>query len=330
MKNGKFGAFLGDLVISTALFGLTYSNGSDIICNCLLLNEYNPATLKGRMYMTKSQRFCMRLMSCVLCIAAVFITVQPASAAVASWQKPAGQTLTTKIRSGPTYEAAVIGRMEHGTEITVLGEHKDYYYEIDCYDMTGFIAMGQVQRREDGKYYVNCKGSSPDTEVLKYETLPNALLLRHSLLSLAQQQLGIPYVYGGVKPDGFDCSGFTYYLYAEHNISLYRTASQQLENGIIVAKEGMQVGDLVFFRETNETFPASHVGIYAGNNQIIHAGRETGISYASLDDSYFSDYYLCARRIVNTEAAKLVVRAVSSQTMPIFGITQSVSGRKAG
>ena len=278
--------------------------------------------------MTKSQRFYTWFVCGIFCVLCMLHMSQPAAAASVKQQEAPVQMLTAKIRNHPSDDATVIGRMEDGTAVDVL-ENCGTFYKIDCYDMTGFIAREQVVFRADGKYYVNCKEDSPDTELLEYTPHAQALLLRHSLLRLAQEQLGYPYVYGGKAPGGFDCSGLTYYLYGVHDFALHRTASQQLQDGIIVAKEGMQIGDLVFFRETYETYPASHVGIYAGNNQIIHAGSR-GICYADLDGSYFSEYFLCARRIVNTQAAKLELQPNHPSKLHIFEITQSASGRKVG
>ena len=277
--------------------------------------------------MIKSRCFYIWLMRCVFCMACVMLMAHVVDASVPQ-QDTAEVMRTTKIRNSPAYTATVIGRMEEGAEVTVLEIQGDFY-KIDCYDMTGFIAREQVEWREDDGYYVNCKEDSQETELLEYTSLSQALLLRHSLLRLAQEQLGTPYVYGGKKPGGFDCSGFTYYLYSMHDFELNRTASQQLRDGIIVAKEGMQIGDLVFFRETYETYPASHVGIYAGNNQVIHAGSN-GICYSDLDSSYYAEYFLCARRVINTQTAKLDIQPTNPRMIQIFGITQSVSGRKAG
>lgn len=276
--------------------------------------------------MTKSQTVCIRILCCLLCLAGVFILALPVAAVPQTRYQPAGQTLTAKVRNRASRDGTVIGQMENGTAVTVLGEYGDFY-EVDCYDMTGYIAKEQLDRQEDGKYYVNCQEDSAETQTAAYRSHAEALVLRHSLLSLAQQQLGYPYVYGGTRPGGFDCSGFTYYLYGEHDMPIHRTASQQLQDGIIVAKEGLQVGDLVFFRVPNETTAASHVGIYAGNNQIIHAGSK-GICYANLDGSYFYENYLCARRIVNTAAAELEPYALPGiSNFP--GMPQSISGRKA-
>lgn len=273
--------------------------------------------------MTRPHRLGMRIISLVLCLASLLPLAQPVAAVAA---QESSQTMTTVVRNSAYYSATVIGQMENGTAVTVLDERRDFY-KVDCYDMTGYIAKSQIIHTEDGKYYVNCVAGSTETGVMAYTEHADALVLRHSLLALAKEQLGYPYVYGGTRPGGFDCSGLMYYLYGEHGISLHRTASQQLQDGIVVAKEGMQVGDLVFFRESWEYYPASHVGIYVGNNQIIHAGSE-GIVYADLDFDYFDKYFLCARRIVNTSAAQLEdISAVSASNSALSA--NSVSGRTA-
>lgn len=269
--------------------------------------------------MTKRNHLGMRILSLVLCLVCLGCTVLPATASEAEQKQ---QTLTTQVHNGAYYGATVIGQMEDGTEVTVL-DRQGEFYKVDCYDMNGYIAMSQIVHNEDGKYYVNCKEGSSESRTMEYTDYADALTLRHSLFDLAKEQLGYPYVYGGARPGGFDCSGLTYYLYGQHGIQLHRTASQQLQDGIVVAKEGLQVGDLIFFRESWDSYPASHVGIYVGNNQIIHAGSG-GIEYADLDFDYFAKYYLCARRIVNTSSAQFqepatAITAVSALNKPATG-----------
>lgn len=247
--------------------------------------------------MTKSKNLGMRILSLALCLVCLLPCLMGVSA---TDEETKEQTLTTMVHNGSSYRSTVIGQMEDGTQVTVLDRAGDFY-KVDCYDMTGYIAASQITE-ENGQYYIKCQEDSTETGVMEYTDYAEALALRHSLLELAQAQLGKPYIYGSIGTRGFDCSGLMYYLYSQHGTELQRRASQQLSDGIIVAKEGLQVGDLIFFRETYETYPASHVGIYAGNNKIIHAGSN-GIEYADLDYSYFYDYYLCARRVVNTKGA---------------------------
>lgn len=261
--------------------------------------------------MTKFRRLGLRMLAFVLCVVCLMCTASPLAALAAEDEKQ--QSMTTLVRNRAYGAAAVIGQMENGTEITVLGETRGYY-KVDCYDMKGYIAKTQIVHTEDGKYFVDCKPDSTETGTVTYTDYAEALALRHNLFELAKKQLGSRYVYGASRPGAFDCSGLTSYLYAQFGIKINRTASTQLSNGIIVAKEGLQVGDLIFFRETGEYALSSHVGIYVGNNQIIHAGSN-GVAYADLDFDYFAEYYQCARRIVNTNAAS--VEAADSVASPV-------------
>jgi cell wall-associated NlpC family hydrolase len=78
-------------------------------------------------------------------------------------------------------------------------------------------------------------------------------------------QLGRPYVYGGESPSGFDCSGLVQYAYRAAGVTLPRTTGAQMSAGTPVSEANLQVGDLVFF------YGGSHVGIYAGNGEVVHA-----------------------------------------------------------
>ena len=243
------------------------------------------------------------MLSLVLSLVCVLSCAQGVNAFPEAKSRTKTQILTTVIRDNSSESANIIGKMENGTEIKVLGTFGKYY-RIDCYDMLGYIKVSQVTYTEDGKYIIRCREDSPDTGVLAYYDHVEAQTMRESILALAKEQLGEPYIYGGNGPYGFDCSGLTSYLYRNHGVTLQRRASLQLTDGVVVAKADMQVGDLVFFKEAGETYPVSHVGMYAGNNQIIHAGTN-GIAYASLDSYWYGTYYLCARRIINTDQTKV-------------------------
>ena len=273
--------------------------------------------------MTRPPKLGMRLLCALMCIVCILGVVRPASAEQTALSD--NQTYTAIVRLKASNGSQSIGQLEDGTKITVLGKSGDYY-KIDCYDMVGYIAKSQVVHTEDDEYYVNCKAGSSHTRTLTYTDHADALEQRHSLFALAKKQLGSRYVWGGTRPGGFDCSGLTSYLYKKHDIKLHRTAGQQLQDGIIIPKDALQVGDLIFFYEPGRTRPASHVGIYVGNNRIIHSGSK-GVCYADLDVDYFVKYYLCARRIINTDTVS--VAPVQARTVTDTLIVHSVSGRTA-
>lgn len=272
--------------------------------------------------MKKPLRFCKHFTALLLCLICALPPLPSHAVPVAE-----ETALTTAVYHYGYAGSTVIGRMENGAKVTVLGTYNGFY-KVDCYDMTGYIAASQLKKAEDGTYYVCCQPDAPQTMVMEYEDMENALTMRLSLLAMAEKHLGTPYVYGGSRPGGFDCSGFTYYLYAQLGIPLHRRASQQLQNGIVVPREAMMVGDLVFFREAWDPSEASHVGIYAGNNTIIHASSSLGISYADLDTDWFADNFLCARRIINTpnvQIPELGAPAANSDSC----VVRSISGRSA-
>ncbi|WP_192800120.1 C40 family peptidase [Priestia endophytica] len=121
------------------------------------------------------------------------------------------------------------------------------------------------------------------------------------LISEALKYMGAPYLESGKTPSGFDCSGFTKYVY-EKALGIYLPGApeQQWELGTPVKKEDIEVGDLVFFQNTHRP-GISHVGIYAGNNQMIHASRtgsaEVRINYLSYN--FYTEKFAGIRRVRN-------------------------------
>jgi len=116
-----------------------------------------------------------------------------------------------------------------------------------------------------------------------------------NIVNHALSLVGTPYVFGGTTRRGFDCSGFTQYVFAGAGISLPRTSYEQFASGIAVSKENLQPGDLVFF--TTYSKGASHVGIYIGKGNFVHADNpKVGVTITSLSNSYYAAHYLGARR----------------------------------
>ncbi|MFP3728529.1 NlpC/P60 family protein [Priestia filamentosa] len=123
--------------------------------------------------------------------------------------------------------------------------------------------------------------------------------LGQRMVAHALRDRGIPYVWGGATHSGFDCSGFILHLFKEEGInSLPRNSADIYKHGIYVSKSNLQPGDIVFFKNTYRP-GISHMGIYIGNNQFVHASSSKGTTITSLDNSYFGPRYAGAKRITS-------------------------------
>jgi cell wall-associated NlpC family hydrolase len=112
------------------------------------------------------------------------------------------------------------------------------------------------------------------------------------VVAIAMRYLGVPYVWGGASPGGFDCSGFVMYVYAQVGVSLPHYTGAQWSMGVPVARSDLEPGDLVFFDGLG------HVGIYIGGGQFIHAPHTgTVVQISSLDSGWYAATYDGARRI---------------------------------
>lgn len=118
-------------------------------------------------------------------------------------------------------------------------------------------------------------------------------------VDLAAQFLGVPYVWGGTSPSGFDCSGLMQYVYNQLGYKINRVAEDQMKNGIAVSRENLAPGDLVGFYSSPGSGYISHIGMYVGNGIMIHAPH-TGdvVKYTSIDGSYYSSRFAGGRRII--------------------------------
>lgn len=145
-------------------------------------------------------------------------------------------------------------------------------------------------------------GMHPQMTTIQNTKLTTA---KRQIIAKLMKQLGKPYRYGGTSPlTGFDCSGLVKYAYSDQlKTTLPRTAdnmfSMSPEQALKVKKEELHTGDLVFFRTSRSRTHAGHVGVYLGDGEFIQAPR-TGedIQISRLDDDYWQDHYIGARRVL--------------------------------
>jgi len=176
------------------------------------------------------------------------------------------------VRSGPGSNYNKVKSLSSGAQVEILETLEGWYRIADGYVSAEYIVI------LDGSM------SALQAEIVAY----------------ARTFLGCAYVYGGNGPKSFDCSGLTKYVYKHFGYNINRTATQQLKNGVVVSKENLQPGDLVFFNSAGTGIDkATHVGIYIGNGEFLHASnKKVGVTITSLSDAYRVRTYTTARRII--------------------------------
>lgn len=178
-----------------------------------------------------------------------------------------------------------------GTELPFLGQSGQWYLVRLPTNDVGRISRDSVHPISQIEKPLIASKQEP---ILIPQT---TLAQRQSIITTAQKFLGKVYIWGGTTPSGFDCSGLTYFVYKLNGIELPRVSWLQYRNksSKMVKKPQLVRGDLVFF-ETYKPGP-SHVGIYIGNNQFIHASPKYGVTISDLDEPYFKNRYVGAKTV---------------------------------
>ena len=186
------------------------------------------------------------------------------------------------LRSAPGTDSSVLSKIYGGSLVDII-TLENGWYAVSHNGTSGYI-------RED---YLRIYDES--------ETAGSAI--GGDIVETALSFLGTPYVYGGASARGFDCSGFTMYVFSLHGYSLPHSATSQWNNsGTYVERSDLQPGDLVLFCDPSRSNgkACSHVGIYIGNNEFVHASSGSSGKYVrtnSLSEDYYNGYYVGAKRV---------------------------------
>lgn len=232
---------------------------------------------------------------------------------------------TVNVRSSASTSSDIVTQLKINTEVQVLSEENSWY-KIKVNNYEGYVASSllsdtkqeetsrgmdtirdfetqntetenNLNNQKEDTSNQNVQNSNSSNENKENEQTTNTETQANKgaeVLAYAMQFKGSKYVYGGASPSGFDCSGFTYYVYKHFGITLSRTAAGQYSNnGTSVSKKELKPGDLVMFCN-----PVNHVGIYAGGGKMIHAANPSrGVTMDTINSGYYSVNYRGAKRI---------------------------------
>ena len=211
------------------------------------------------------------------------------------------KSASVNLRAEPNTSAAVVTTLTVNTSVDVY-EEKDGWSKVKIKSLAkeGYISTALLsdtkQETSRGTEATRNKTQKSTTPVVNETTTTTTTSEGGtSVVAKAKQYIGSRYVYGGSSPSGFDCSGFTSYVYKQFGVSLNRTAAGQYSNGTAVSKSQLQPGDLVMFGKSG----INHVGIYIGGGQMVHAANPSrGVTTDTINSGYYANNYVGARRVM--------------------------------
>ena len=209
------------------------------------------------------------------------------------------------VRKGPGLTYSVIKQLNKGELLEIL-ESTEKWYKVKLSDNEiGWVSSTYIsecnETNEQTKESKN-ENEITDSETPASQTSEEGIVVISELIDFAQSLVGVKYTYGGTSPEnGFDCSGFTQYVFGSFGIKLERVAADQAKQGVEVKQEELLPGDLVFSDTDGGNNNINHVGIYIGDGNFISAtsgSNSAKVTVTSLESSYWKSTYMTARRIV--------------------------------
>ena len=205
-------------------------------------------------------------------------------------------TETANLRKEASTTSEVVTTLKLNSAVNVVSEENGWS-KVKVGDKEGFISSSLLseKRQETSRSMTTVRSKETSEPTSNVATAVPASGNGSSVVTTANQYIGSKYVYGGTTPSGFDCSGFTSYVYKQYGVNLNRTAAGQYSNGVAVSKSELQPGDLVMFGKSG----INHVGIYVGGGKMVHAANPSrGVTTDTINSGYYGTNYVGARRVL--------------------------------
>ena len=239
------------------------------------------------------------------------------------------------IREEPSTSSEIVSEVTRNTAIDIIGEDGDWYKiwfdEKEAYIAKRLISdsvtteeasRNQVVRNNEAALAEEITEQENNTETIsiyeepveeeatyveeeayveeepEVQTPPPASSRGEEVVAKAKEYLGYDYVYGGAGPYSFDCSGFTMYIYSMFGVDMGHGATMQSSEGVYVPRDRLQPGDLLIFRDWDNT-DIGHCGIYIGDGDFIHAANPSrGVVIDTIYSGYYDERYVAGRRVL--------------------------------
>lgn len=218
------------------------------------------------------------------------------------------------IRSNPDTTSEIVTKLNKGQKLSYFARSGDWYrvqlpdgkfgwiykefFLVRDSDASRGVVQDAAPKVEQPKE-PEAKGTEESKDEEKQEAK-----IQQQVIDYAKKFLGVKYVYGGMSPKGFDCSGFVSYVFKNFGIKLERSSHDQAKHGVKVNKSELKMGDLVFFDTNGGLNAIEHVGIYIGGGKFIHSssGRTTRkVVISDLTEGFYAKSYMTARRYLKSE-----------------------------
>lgn len=203
-------------------------------------------------------------------------------------------------RAEANTDSEILSQLRENSIVTIIGFVNGWYHAMSD-EVEGYIHPDYVSATT--AYLPSAATVDIDAEPTPTAAVPATVSqTRTDLIAFAKQYVGTKYTYGGRSPStGFDCSGFVYYVFKNFGYTLNPGASTQMDSVTVIKRAELVPGDLVFFNNGSAR-RASHVGIYVGGGQFIHATTPGNpLSINSLDSGYYSRYFVGGGRVLPLE-----------------------------
>lgn len=204
-------------------------------------------------------------------------------------------TTTANLRKEANTSSEIVASLPVNTAVDVIAE-TDGWSQVKVSGKEGYISSSLLSdKKQETSRSTETPRKAENRETEKETTTSAPAGKGSTVVATAQQYIGCKYVYGGTTPSGFDCSGFTSYVYKLHGVTLNRTAAGQYSNGVAVNRSDLQPGDLIMFGKSG----INHVGIYMGGGMIVHAANASrGVTTDTINSGYYNTNYVGARRVM--------------------------------